>query len=423
MTNVRWKVLFLVAAGTALMFMDQVNISAAAPAIMKDLNLNATQMGMIFSFFMATVALSSVPVGIYIDRIGVKQGWARVLGFWSFATMLTALTQGFASLAILRMMVGCFASGDFPSQARAVAEWFPSKERGRALGIALAISRFGLIFGIPLAAFLTARYGWRMMFVITGLITLVWLPFWLWYFEKPEKHPSVSEEECQYIKAGQPKPQSGVVVERMSIVTMLRYRSVWGIVIGYFCYGYAFITLSSWIPGYLVMERGFSMMKMGWASSIIFAAGFLGILIGGTASDYLMRLGYNATSARKTLINIGLILGVSVILAAYARDAVTAVIFLAIAQGGLSLATANLWVVTTELAPPGSVASLAALQNGASTAAGVVGPTLTGYIVTTTGSFTLGLVLIGVVLLLAAFSYTFIVGKVRPLEQTSEIAS
>lgn len=204
---VRTRVLAFAFALTAITYLDRICISAAAPFIMRDLSLTALEMSFVFSAFTLAYSLFEVPSGWLGDVRGPHRVLTRIVVWWSAFTMLTGLAQGLRSLVVIRFLFGAGEAGAFPNVARSLSRWFPLRERGRAQGVVMLGSRVGGMLSVPLALVVINAWGWRVSFVIFGLIGMVWAAAWYaWYRDRPEDHPRMTASELAWIQQDGPPP-------------------------------------------------------------------------------------------------------------------------------------------------------------------------------------------------------------------------
>ena len=287
-SRVRGRVLAFTFALTVVTYLDRVCVSAAAPAIMKELHISVLQMGAVFSAFTLAYSIFEVPSGWLGDVRGPRRVLTRIVLWWSAFTMLTGAAQGFQSLVAIRFLFGVGEAGAFPNIIRSFARWFPRRERGRASGIMFLGSRVGGMLSAPLALLLIARLGWRLSFVVFGAIGLVWAAAWArWYRDRPAEHPGVNAEELAWIE------QDGGAGDTVTAATpwrqLLTSRNVWAICAMYSAYGYGLYFYLTWLPTYLVSELGFSALGSGFFASLPFLLAGIADVTGGWLTDRLAR--------------------------------------------------------------------------------------------------------------------------------------
>ncbi len=374
-------------------------LSVVAPALMSLYHLSPQTMGYILSGWNWSYTVGLPVLGPVVDRFGawLVLGWGSVV--WGISTIALPLASAATSLFMLRLIFGFGHSMLISGGASAIARIFSMKERTRAVAIAFAGSQVGLAICATVAAFILTRLGWQAVFYCLGgaslLLTLAWF---IWY---PDKRTGRQTAQAP----SQP---------RTSWSSLLRYRSTWAIAFGQMGYLYAYLFFVSWLPGYLVLERKMTLLQSGIASALPFWAGLLGTLGGGLLGDYLIQRGVTMTVARKSIIGVGLTAStLFVVAAAYVQQSWVAVTLLTLCVGALRLATGSVNSLPIDLAPRNAVASLTSIQNFFGNIGGLLAPIVTGSIVSSTGSFTLSLVVAGAMALFGAISYVFIMGSLE----------
>lgn len=330
-------------------YFDRVCIAAAAPAMQADLGLSISQMGYVFSIFALAYGAFEIPMGWFGDRYGQKRLLARIVSCWSVFTILTGLARGYASLLTTRFIFGAAEAGAFPTLSRALARWFPRSERGRTSGMMWMGARLGGSLAPPLAALLIARIGWPETFVVFGAVGLVWTAlFWRWYRDSPADHPSVNQAELEYIQSGSPADEAPP--QRLPYGRLFRSRNLWALFGMYSCSAYGFFFLVTWLPTYLVQEHGRTLQRSGWYSAFPLAAGALACLAGGSASDWLVRRLSSLKWGRRLIGIAGFALaGFGFAAATQADSGLSAVLWLAFAQGAQDLTVPVAWATCIDV--------------------------------------------------------------------------
>ncbi|KWO42462.1 hypothetical protein WT97_02220 [Burkholderia sp. MSMB1459WGS] len=414
-SSVRWWVAGLMWAAIAINYIDRTVLSAAAPRIQSQFHLSAVEMGVVMSAFFWSYALLQLPAGFLADRFGQK----KVLGFavlwWSLATAMTGLASGFRSLVTLRVALGVGEAGAYPSNAGIATRWFPRKERATVAGIFDSGSKLGGAIALPLIAAMLAAFDWKLTFVITGLLGLVWFVVWQFTFsDSPRQHRWVNAEELAHIESDALPGQNATA--RPSLRALLKHRNIWAMCIGFFMINYNSYFFITWLPTYLMKERGMSVLQMGWMASLPLLASIFVEILAGWASDRVFASGkLSLTATRKLFLVIGLLMASSIGLAAFAQSAWLAVLLLCIAKSGTTVAASQVWALPGDVAPPNAVSMVAGLQNTVSNLGGVVGPVITGAIVGATGSFVPALLFSSALIAIAIVNYLFLLGKVEPI--------
>ncbi|HYK84676.1 MAG TPA: MFS transporter [Ktedonobacteraceae bacterium] len=421
-TNVRWAIAILLGVGIVVNYLDRVNISVATKPLEQDYHLSGTQMGFVLSSFLISYAVLQIPVGMLLDKTGVK--WLIRIGtiIWTIATFMTAIVSGFGLVILSRLLLGVAEAPAFPGSSKATGYWFPTRERGLATSAFDAAAKFSNVIGVPLVAIAVTIYGWRGGFYLTGILSLFYAAlFWIGYRD-PSESKRLSQEERQYILEG--GAQSEVKEPSSAWANLgfvLRQPKVWGLTLGFTAYGYSFYLFLTWLPGYLETQLHMSVLKSGWYTIIPWAvATITDILIGGWLVDALIKRGYDSTKVRKTLITIGMLLGIAVIGAAFTRDANIAIIWISIALGGLAFAAPIGWSIPALIAPKGTVGTVGSIMNFFNNLAGIVAPIVAGFIIDRTGSFALNFLIAGAILIVGILCYLLLLGKIEQIRRPDE---
>ena len=380
-------------------YMIRYTLSIVAPTLMTLYHLSPQTMGYILSGWNWSYTAGLLFVGPAVDRFGawIVMGSGSVV--WGVSTIALPVATTATSLFLLRMIFGFGHSMLIPAGASAISRRFNVKERTRAVAIAFTGNQVGLAAGATVAAFLLAHLGWQAVFYGVGgaslLFTLAWFAFY------PDQ------------RIGRLAAPSGGI-RRISWLSLLRYRSTWGIAFGQMGYLYAYFFFVSWLPGYFVLERKMTLLESGIAAALPFWVGMLGTLGGGWLGDHLIQRGVTTTVSRKSIIGAGLMTAtVLVVVAAYTAQSWLAVALLTLCVASLRLTTGSVNSLPIDLAPPAAVASLTSIQNVFGSIGGLLAPIVTGRIVTLTGSFVTSLLVAGGMALFGAISYLFIMGDIR----------
>ncbi len=402
-TTRQWIVLLLLVLSVCINYVDRSNLSVSAPMLRSELGLTPTQLGLLLSAFFWTYALFQIVAGWLVDRYNVN--WVFGMGFflWSAATAATGLVGGFLSLFAFRLLLGVGESVAYPAYSKILASHFPEHRRGLTNGLIDAGSKVGPALGTLIGGLVVARYGWRALFLVLGLGSLLWLlPWAAWAL--PVKVDSAQE-----------------IRDRVGYVQILRQRSAWGTFLGLFAINYAWYFSLTWLPSYLVMERHFSMETMAILGSLPFWALAASATVSGWLSDHLIARGASVTRVRKTFVAAGLLLLCGLILpAAIVPDHRMAIALLIAGFFSFGLTTSNHWAISQTLAGPLASGRWTGIQNAFGNLAGVVAPTVTGLIVQRTGSFYMAFVAVCVVLVLGAVGFVFVVGPIAPVFRTAD---
>ncbi|WP_447878014.1 MFS transporter [Serratia fonticola] len=429
-TNKRYWIVVMLFIVTSFNYGDRATLSIAGTAMAQDIGLDPVGMGYIFSAFSWAYVIGQIPGGWLLDRFGSKRVYFWSIFIWSLFTLLQGFVDIFSGFGIvialfaLRFLVGLAEAPSFPGNSRIVAAWFPAHERGTAVSIFNSAQYFATVIFAPIMGWLTHAVGWSHVFFFMGGLGIILSFVWLKVLHNPKDHPSINQAELDYIEAGgalinmDQKQATQVKVKGekwFQIKQLLQSRMMIGVYIGQYCINaltYFFIT---WFPVYLVQARGMSILKAGFVASVPAICGFVGGVLGGVISDYLMRRTQSLTFARKTPIVLGMLLSMSMIFCNYVETEWMVVGIMAAAFFGKGLGALG-WAVMADTAPKEISGLSGGLFNMFGNISGIVTPIAIGYIIGTTGSFNGALVYVGIHALLAVASYLFIVGDIKRIE-------
>ncbi|MDH4124727.1 MAG: MFS transporter [Gammaproteobacteria bacterium] len=418
-TRKRIIVLALISVGTTINYLDRAVLGVAAPSIVAEFAFGAAVMGILFSAFSWTYAAAQIPGGVILDKIGTRLTYFWSVGLWSVFILLHGLSTGFYSLLASRLGLGVTEAPCFPANSRVLATWFPQHERARANSVFSVGQYFGLAFLTPVLFWIVAEFGWRALFIIAGVIGIVFAAIWLRAYHEPADHPTVNQAELDYIKrgggvAGQSRP-TPFSLKSMGI--LLRHRQILGASLGQFAGNSTLVFFLTWFPTYLATERQMGWLKVGFFAVAPYIAASIGVLVGGQISDKLLEKTGSANVGRKLPIIAGLLLASTIILANYVESDVTVIVVMSIAFFGQGMVNLG-WTLITDVAPKQLIGLTGGIFNFCANLAGIATPMVIGFVVAATGSFFGGLAYIAVVALIGVFSYVFIVGDVHRIELT-----
>ena len=417
-TKVRYWMLALVFVNVVINYLDRTNLAVAAPELSKELELSNEQLGYIFSAFGWSYAALQIPGGLLADKYGPRFLYAACLITWSFSTIVQGFAKGFASIFGFRFATGAFEAPSYPINNRIVTSWFPNNERASAIALYVSGQFIGLAFLTPVLVAVQVAVGWRGLFIVTGLVGLVWGIIWYVFYRDPLQHTKVNQAELDHIEQG------GGIFRVKKLATaepsiwrwenfrqIFSSRTLWGVYIAQFCVNATLWFFLTWFPTYLVKFRGLDFIKSGYLASIPFLAACAGLLLSGFVSDRLVQRGVSVGLARKTPIIIGMFLSVSIVGANYTDETSLVIFFMALAFFGAGMALIS-WVFVSILSPKKLIGLTGGVFNFMGNLASIIVPIVIGYLAKE-GNFKPALVFIGALGLLGAISYTFIVGEIK----------
>jgi MFS family permease len=387
----------LLMAGAILNYVDRGSLSVAAPAISAEWHLDPVRMGVLLSAFFWSYAGLQFMAGWLADRFSVIWVLGIGLAIWSAATWSTGLASSLAMLLVCRLVLGAGESVAFPCYSKAIATNFAVAQRGVPNSLIEAATKVGPALGTLLGGVLLAHYGWRMLFMVLGAGSLLWLIPWMAWAPRPAVVKSAARSESP------------------GILTIAARRDAWGTFLGNACYTYSYYFLLTWLPTYLVQERHLSLAAMGVWGSIPYFAAAAAALVCGWASDAWIRRGGSCTRVRKTFVASGFLLSTVMVGAPLAPDLRTSMALLCVGYIAFGVLASNHWAITQTLAGAGAAGTWTGMQNTIGNLSGIVAPIVTGVIVKVTGSYTLAFVSPAVLAVGGACCYLFLVGEVAPI--------
>ena len=415
----RWWVAFLLFLVTVLNYIDRQTLSVLAPVIREEFGMSNQDYSYIIMSFQLAYMIMQTGSGAIFDRIGTRWGFALIFVWWSMSTILHGWARGLKSFIAFRFMLAAGEAGNWPGAAKTIAEWFPPRQRSFAMGIFNTGSSTGALIAPPLIAWITTLYGWEWTFVIIGGGGLFWLFLWLGTY--PGTPPPTPRDEplpgelVEKVREEVAEAPQAPAVPKIPWLHLLRYRQVWGLVLARFLSDPVWWFYVFWLPNYLSNERGLSLLEIGALAWIPFLAADAGCLMGGGLGSYLMRLGWSANKARRTVM----------ITSAFMMSGAVFVVqteSLAVVMGLISLATfahqswsTNMLTLPADLFPSNVVASVSGLSGTGAAFGGLLFTFLTGYLVDTVSYapvFTMAAILHPI----AAMVLVFVVGEIKQVD-------
>lgn len=356
LSTVRWWIVGVLFFGGVVNYLDRVALSIVAPQVREEFHLTNSDYALILNLFMAAYAFSYGFGGKLADWLGTRASYYLAVTWWSIAACLHSLSQGLASLGAFRLLLGLGEATYFPTSIRAISEWFQPRDRSKAIGLLLMGISVGALLGPPVIAFLTLRYGWRSMFLITGALGFLLLIPWTVLYRRPEAHPWVGEPEREYLRGMEAAVTSSS--ERIQVRDFLRYRAVWTVIVARTLLDSTNYFFLFWIPDYLFRQRGFSMAMIGALLWIPYLFSDFGMIVGGWSSSALIRRGHGVGFARKSCMIAGASLLPLGILINVATTPGWIITLISVALFGFAILAVNIQTVSTDLSPSHSVGTL-----------------------------------------------------------------
>jgi MFS transporter, ACS family, aldohexuronate transporter len=412
--GLRWWICGLLFLGSAVNYIDRGTIAILAPKLQDTFHWSQSDYGWIINAFMVAYAIMMVVSGGVIDRLGTRVGYALAMGWWSIAAMAHALASSVFSFGVARFMLGAGEAGNFPASIKAVAEWFPKRERALATGIFNSGTNLGAVIAYPLVGWIYLRWGWKEAFIGTGALGIVCMAAWLALFRMPRFHPWLSRSELNHIEqtdAGAPAEGAA----RIPWMSILRHRPAWGFTLAKFMTDPIWWFYIFWLPKYLVEARGFTIAKLEWFGMIPFIAAVPGSIFGGWLSGHLIRRGWSVNAGRKTAMLVcalAMPAGVAAVLAGSPWLAIALISVSTSAHQGWS---ANVFTLASDIFPKRDVASVVGIGGCAGAIGGAIIAPFAGYVLQYTHSYIPLFVIASVMHPLAIGLLHLIIPKIEPI--------
>jgi ACS family glucarate transporter-like MFS transporter len=427
-THIRYWILFLLFVVSTISYADRTVLSIAGAAVEKSLQINAKQLGYIFSAFGWSYAVAQIPGGFALDRFGAKLIYASALLLWSLFT----LAQGFAGLLTgaaavsflfgMRFVVGLASAPGVPANARIVANWFPTSERGTASAIFNATQYFALVAFNPILAVIVHNMGWPASFFFMGGLGFVAAIAFVRFMQGPTSHPLINKAEFDYIEKNgalvnieEKGANSSANFTWHNVKQVLFNRMLIGVYIGQYSINVLTWFFITWFPVYLMQQRHMSLQNAGIWSAVPALFGFGGGVLGGVVSDWLLKRTGSVTFARKAPLLAGMLLATLIIACNYTDSQVMVIVFMSCAFFGKGFAALG-WAVVSDTSPKELVGVTGGVFNTAGNLAAIVTPIVIGYIVNATKSYNLALVFVGAHCIITILAYFLITKKIERLK-------
>ena len=444
----RWRIAFLLGLGVLVNFFDRVNLSVSHDALFTTFAISDITFGYLSAAYSWTYAACQLPIGVLLDRLGIRR-IGRVSTFlWSVASFAGAISPNLGSLFASRLLLGIGEAPTFPANGKAIGLWFPANERSLATSIFDASAKLASAVGVPLIGLFLLRAGWRWSFALTGVLSLLYFVLFYRVYRDPEDDPGLTPAEYAHIREEPPPPQQcerdarteeqriTLNVQRLasneqrttqneprltndevptaSLGYLLRQRKVLGFALGYGSYNYVFYLLLTWLPTYLSSALHIDLMHSFLYTGVpwLFATA-TDLLVGGWLVDALIHRGYNAARVRKVILVTGTACGLGLLGAADAHTPMRALLWISISLGGLAAAAPVAWSIPSLIAPRRSVGTVGGIINFSGQISGITAQILTGYLVNAHHYYGGAFAAAAVYLLIGIAGYLFLLGKIE----------
>jgi ACS family D-galactonate transporter-like MFS transporter len=415
----RWRIAVLLGIGVLVNFFDRVNISVAYDALRSNWGITAVTFGYLASAYNWTYAVLQIPIGVMLDRFGVRRIGRVATLLWSMASFASGLATGIYSFFAARLLLGIGEAPTFPANAKAVGYWFPERERSFATSINDAAAKFASAIGVPILGLFVIRFGWRWSFIFTGFVSFLYFLLFWGVYRNPSEDPRLSPSERRLMTEGNAQPESATArhVHGAPLLYLLRQPQVIGATIGFAAYNYVFYLVLIWLPSYLSMSLHVDLLHSAIDTSIPWlVATFTDLAIGGWMVDALVRRGARPWLVRQAVLVGGLAFGMGIYGARFAHTPSVAVAWMSICMAGLGAMAPVGWSIPSFIAPRESVGRVGGVMNFATQIAAISAPVITGYFARAHnfgGSFALA----AMVLAIGIAGYVLGLGKLRVIPE------
>lgn len=401
-------VALLVIAG-CVNYLDRSAVSVGNPQIRGELHLTFGQMGLLLSAFAWAYGLAQLPAGAAVDRFGPRRALGAGLILWSCAQLAAGFVTSLGAFVAARVALGLGESPMYIGGTRVCADWYRLRERALPIGLFNSSSALAPALAPPLLTVLMVAFGWRVMFLLAGAAGLAIALAWIILYRDPARAGTPPEDLAEIRAEDTPGIEA---LGFAQVLWLLKFRTTWGMFLGFFGVVYLSWLYATWLPGYLETQRHLSIASAGLWSSVPLAGGFLGAVAGGFFSDFLGQRGVEASAACRIPVIAGLLMAAAFTAAgALAGSTGLALLCMALGLFGANVASSCGWALAAVVAPGNAVATLEAVQNIGGSAGGTLAPFITGAVVQETGSFIPAFMLAAAIAVACAAIYGLMAGR------------
>jgi ACS family hexuronate transporter-like MFS transporter len=378
----RMVIVALLFAATVINYIDRQMIGVLKPTLQQEFGWTETAYGNIVFWFQGAYALGFIAFGRLMDRLGTRVGYSLAMAIWTVAHIAHAAARSVTSFIAVRFFLGLGESGSFPAGLKAVADWFPKRERALAIGIFNAGSNIGAILTPLLVPAITLAFGWRMAFLITGVFGLVWLPIWWAMYRLPEQHPRVGAAELSHIRGDVIPPAVS-----FSWLKLLTIRETWAFALGKFFIDPIWWMFLFWLPDFLARRHGLNLQTFAPPLIAVYVMSDAGSVAGGWLSSKLMSRGITLNRARKTAMLVCALAVTPIVFASNIDNLWTAVLIIGLATAAHQGFSANLFALPSDVFPREAVGSVVGIGGAFGAVGGMLMSKYAGWVLDRLGSY------------------------------------
>jgi ACS family hexuronate transporter-like MFS transporter len=407
----RWVICGLLFAATVINYIDRQMIGVLKPTLQTEFGWTETDYGNIVFWFQAAYAIGYLGFGRIVDRIGARFGYAAAMVVWTLAHVAHAGARSLTSFMVVRFALGVGESGSFPSGLKAVAEWFPKRERAFAIGLFNAGSNIGAIITPLIVPAITLALGWRAAFIITGVFSLVWLVVWLIVYRRPRQTARLGAAELAHIESDPVQPTTPIPWRRL-----LGVRETWAYAIGKFLIDPIWWMFLFWLPDFFSKRYHLDLKSFGPPLVAVYLLSDVGSISGGWLSSTLIRRGVSISRARKTAMFVCAVCVIPVMFAMHADNLWLAVGIVGLAAAAHQGFSANLYAFPSDVFPAQAVGSVVGIGGALGAVGGMIMAKYVGWVLDKIGSYTPMFVVAGSVYLIALLVVHLLSPRFAPVE-------
>lgn len=408
--NIRWVICALLFAAVVLSYIDRLVLPTLKPDLQARYGWSETGYADLAIWFQGAYGVAYVLFGRFVDRFGARIGYSVAVTLWTFGHVLHAAFTSTAGMAIARIPLAIGEAGTFPSALAAANEWFPKRERALAIGIFNAGSNIGAIVTPLVVPIIAVTFGWRMAFIATGLLTILWLAAWLLFYHQPAKHPALSAEERAWIES-EPLEAQRPIPWRV----LLRLRQTWAYILGRFLIDPIWWTFLFWLPDFFNRQYHVKMLDFGPPLIAVYLLADVGSVAGGWFSSRLIARGRSINRARKTAMFVCALFALPIAFASHAPSMWWAVLAIGLACACHQGFSANVYAIPGDLFPRGRSGSVVGLGGLSGAVGGMIMAKFAGTILATIGSYGPIFVVAAGAYLVALFVIHLLVPRYEPI--------
>jgi len=376
--QVRWWILAMLFLVTVINFVDRQALAVLGPDITAEFKLSNTDFGTIVSWFRFGMLVGEFPMGMLMDRVGVRFGLAFAVLWWSVGNGLHAMASSIWSFRIFRFWLGTGECGNYSGGNKIVASWFPARERAFAIGVFNSASMVGSFVAAFLIIPIREHFGWRVGFLVPSLLGVFWVLIWWFIYRQPKDHPRLTEAEARHINSDVKTEISEAAPGNWQL---LRLPQTWGLMLCRFWVGPVVEFYLYWMPKYFHDVRGLSVKNSAYFNSVTFVFGDIGSVGGGIAAAWLLKKGMEVKSARRSTLLFGAGLCLLSFLVPLTGSVAVAIALISLVLLGHTFLSANMFASVSDVFPNSAVARVTGLTGVANGLSGMIFPIVTGMIV------------------------------------------